>query len=489
MPRTPPAILAWLVALSTVLTSSTACSAQDGEDPAWQEDLEALRATIESMQDEEARVRISGTERVRVMNIRSDSEVTTGPYGEVLRRGNSVRYRLGLRIEASVTRSLTAGGWLRLSNEGREILTQGPDYLSLERGSAFVRYVGENLRLTTGYYPIHWTPFTLMRWDLEDNPQGGGSMACAVCGTAVGLLNAESLEELGPTLTFEGARGEISVGGVLDLTALYANPNRAQDSLFHRDLWACRTVFHVYGPGGTGGTLGATYLRADDDETSFPTKAAVLPEIETELVGFDGQIRLGGPATLTGEWVRTHALKAFGKRHGEAYIVGARTLLLRRRFSASVHYIHIDPTFRSPYAALSYLANREGIRVSAGWRSRRERARVTVFYKKLEEVEREFQGADPTAYTTWGFGAGVRPVARLSLEGDVILDREKRYIPAASLWYPDAKKTTAVVDLVYELGALSEVRARYQATDSEDRFEPDRSDLTHLTSLQWTVEF
>ncbi len=493
-------ILVFLAFTAVVPVVKPLCVLAD-DDPPRQEDLDALEATIASLQDEEARVRISGTERVRVMNIRSDADSSTGPYGEILRDGNTVRYRLGIKIDATVTPSVTAGGWLRLSNEGRMILTQGPDYLSLERGSAYVRYSGDHLRMTCGYYPIHFTPLTLMRWDLEDNPQGGGSMACAVCGSASGLLSAESLEELGPSFHFEGTRADLSFADACDVVAFYARADLLRrlyvdtDGFYEpateetsRDIQGFRTIFHAYGPGASRGSAAFTYLRAADDQNTIPGDALDPSPTETELIGTDGEIYPVDGLTLSAEWARTRALRAPGRPTGEAYIAGARTLI-RRSVSASIHYIRVGPTFRSPYAALSYLPNRKGVRVTAGWRSGNRKTVATIFYKNLEEILRESGQAGLTSYTTWGFSLRIGPHSNISVEGNLILDLETRDSASEPLFRQDLRKRTVVVDAARAFGAGNEVRIRYQGTRFDDRVFPADNAFTHLTSLLWSVEF
>ena len=77
----------------------------------------------------------------------------------------------------------------------------------------------------------------------------------------------------------------------------------------------------------------------------------------------------------------------------------------------------------------------------------------------------------------------------MRVEGNLVLDFDRRESPSNPWLEVDEKKTTAVVDLVYEFTSTSHVRLRYQATDLEDQVAPDRNDLAHLTSLLWSVEF
>jgi hypothetical protein len=158
--------------------------------------------------------------------------------------------------------------------------------------------------------------------------------------------------------------------------------------------------------------------------------------------------------------------------------------LIRRSVSASIHYIRVGPAFQSPYAALSYLSNRRGIRVTAGWRTGNRKTVATVFYKDLEQILRDSDEVGPTSYTTWGFSLRIGPYSNLSVEGNLILDLETRDCATEPLFRQDLRKRTVVVDAARAFGAGNEVRIRYQGTRFDDRVFPSDNALTHLDRKQ-----
>ncbi|MGD9401368.1 MAG: hypothetical protein PVF95_03750, partial [bacterium] len=156
---------------------------------------------------------------------------TPGPlrstYGEFIQRGISLKHRFVFDLAYPVTPEIRVGGRVRVSNEPERVLVTGPDYYSSEYGSAFIAYETPSLRSRFGFYETNYTPLTLMRWDLKDDAEGGG---CAVCSSTPGTAGAilgESLEILGPVLTFEGVRFQASHGSALGLDAFYARPKAA----------------------------------------------------------------------------------------------------------------------------------------------------------------------------------------------------------------------------------------------------------------------
>jgi peroxiredoxin len=189
----------------------------------------------------EERLRVEGVGRVRWMNIDTTGVGATGPNGEAIEPGSTLRHRLELQLLYAISEKLTAGGLLWLSNEGEAVLHSGPDYLSNAWGSAFVRldtpydarrvlpgFAGR-LSLRAGYYDAYFTPLVLMRYDKDDSPISGGQklQGCGVCGGEAGVagfIRSESLEKLAPEYLFEGARLDLSFAGRMDLTALYARP-------------------------------------------------------------------------------------------------------------------------------------------------------------------------------------------------------------------------------------------------------------------------
>ncbi|MGD1048934.1 MAG: TlpA disulfide reductase family protein, partial [Candidatus Krumholzibacteriaceae bacterium] len=172
-----------------------------------------------------------GLERIRLLAIDARGPDAAGIYGEPVNPGSSVQYRVEVEASGRLAPHLRAGALLRISNEGEKVLESGPEYLGSEWGSAFVGVKAARLSARLGYFSLHMTPLTLMRWDWDDSPRIGGDTGCGCGGAAAGTLLVESLEELGPDLTFEGAL--VTYGGAnLEARLFYAMPRRALETSY-----------------------------------------------------------------------------------------------------------------------------------------------------------------------------------------------------------------------------------------------------------------
>ena len=234
-------------------------------------EVESLTASIESQTEELSRLRISGETKLRLRNTYSDSSRPIGIYGETLEKGQKLNHRMILQVEARISEKLAGGGMVRLSNEGEIVFETGPERLSSDRGSVFVKYNPRNLFSTFGYYDINFTPLTLMRWDMEDNPEAGGTSGCAVCPSEAGAITSESLEELGPDLTFEGAKINTGIGDYMDVVALLARPRIAkEEKTYSQYLYGTNIKFHSYHkPSTSFRWLGITAISINDDDMSI----------------------------------------------------------------------------------------------------------------------------------------------------------------------------------------------------------------------------
>ncbi|MFH1144320.1 MAG: TlpA disulfide reductase family protein, partial [Candidatus Eisenbacteria bacterium] len=265
--------------------------------PSWL--LEKLGGTLGR------RLEIHGGGRIRWMDIDTTGTGATGPFGEAVDPGSSLRQRLELELIYAATSKLRVGGLIWLSNEGEAVLRSGPDYLSAPWGSAFIRYdtaariagLGRLFSsLRAGYYDLSFTPLTLMRWDDDDSPISGGQrvQGCGVCGGEAGLagfIRSESLERLAPEYTFEGARWGLALGGRLDLTAMYARPlmhwPRQYDEIlpqddpnyadfrvqmrFKQEIYGGHLSLHLpFAWSPDPATLAGTLLFVDDDAEDWP---------------------------------------------------------------------------------------------------------------------------------------------------------------------------------------------------------------------------
>lgn len=341
--------------------------------------------------------------RFRWMDVDTTGDAT-GVFGEEVTPGSSFRHRLALELIYSITPSLKTGGLLWLSNEGLAVLRSGPDYLSSEWGSAFVRYETKGrvpglgpLRasLRAGYYDIFFTPLILMRWDKDDSPISGGQrvQGCGICGGQAGpagFLRLESLERLEPRYRFEGARGDVTWMERIDLLGLYARPLvRYPDELtqcgavpqtdmrYRQELYAGRATAHLSVPWGRDlAALSGTVLQTKDlpDDWLCPIAPRYDPG-SAVVLGADAHVPLPLRAQATAEVARSRwearppgtspgpePISATAARatvnfdirpRGTAFGVSLEDL----RAVLDLGYQRIGANFFSPYSALSYEAN------------------------------------------------------------------------------------------------------------------------------------
>ena len=378
-----------------------------------------------------SKITLAGRGRTRWMSIGTTGEGAKGSDGKALQPGTFLHHRIELELGYDITTNLMAGGLLRISNEGPMVLRTGPDYLSSETGAFFVRHDAEgslpllgrvSSRLIGGYYRVELTPFTLMRWDLEDTPISGGqrSQGCGVCGGDAGMagfMRPESLEKLGPELAFEGARWDLTLFDRFDLLALYARPQRPnpttssdcgvvphEDTHYHQDLYAVRLGSHfplAWTPDLF--EVGATGLIVDEDAENAPcaTMDMWAPPFQNMLLSGDAVLPLPNRMEIKGEVTASHSAsdKNDARCAGEAcYLDGMAYKLAGSQeiritsgaltgFMAKVQaaYLHIDADFLSPYGSLSAEPNRQGFRVGcrADWR----RVGLGGFYKRQAPLE------------------------------------------------------------------------------------------------------
>ncbi len=357
------------------------------------------------------RLSATGDVRLRWQTIDTDG-LLTGLYGEPLVPGTSFLHRFYLEVSGQVTGRITAGGLLRVSNEPERVLALGPDYLSNQFGSAFLAAEWPAVALRAGYYRTHLTPFGLMRWDQEDLGLGGAQRGCSVCGGARAGILSESLEEIGPDLTFEGARAEGAIGALdLDWSVLYARPHAATLDLvpglgifdeetyrYHQDLVAARAVHsRLHAPSLGFRRLGATFYHVRDDPENPPCptlpEAAICSALEQSAAGADFRFPIGRRFVAAGEWLATAARPdARGDSlpvewdHGLS--LSGELVLWPEHLVLRSAYLYLGADFLSPYSALTYRPNRSGQRhrltATAG------PVAVEAFFRRVRPVVAEF---------------------------------------------------------------------------------------------------
>jgi hypothetical protein len=340
---------------------------------------------------------ITGDIRWRLRHVDSAERGTiTGTYGEFLSRGFSEKHRFVLEIAHPVAKNIRVGGMVRVSNEDEEVLQSGPDYLSSEVGSAFMEYKSPTLMSRVGYYHVSYTPLSLMRWDIEDDPEGGGG-GCAVCGGpgGAGAILGETLEELGPDITFEGIRVEASQSETFGTSAFFARSTIADEA------------FPVLSFGGHVGIKkyvkrASSFLdvaaiavrsqddrKASDDEDDLDPGSIVFSNV---VYGVTWHVPLTKELSLNGEWTlgRTES-EDLGRplgRKTETQGRGAIASLSAKvegNLSVDASYIYLSPNWDSYFRALSYNPNRQGMRIRLEYGD--DRLLVALFAKYLRTID------------------------------------------------------------------------------------------------------
>ncbi len=359
-------------------------------------------------------IRVTGDLRVRALDLQvleddwGPSE-PTGPYGEALEQGKSLTYRLQCQVTAEVASWLAAGALLRLSNESEEVLELGPQYFSNEMGSVFARYLGGSFSARLGYFDAHFSPLSLMRWDIEDNPRTGGRTSSCACAGSAGAYLLQSLEELGPDLTFEGLDLSWGFQSLATVRAFYAVPRTAHgvsyaalepgsetllDFRYRRDLYGIRADFSPWYAAGTprpGVSFHSIVARDDEESASLPLAGYEWLVSATNGQVYGGRITLpvGHTFSVEAEFDRTRTDDDVRQasddiRYGKGFL-GTVEADPAAWLSASAACLYTSDDFVSAYSALSYVPNRRGARLSLNFHL--DRLGVDLFAKYLEPVE------------------------------------------------------------------------------------------------------
>jgi hypothetical protein len=415
-----------------------------------------------------------------------------------------------LEMSRRINRHLRIGGLLRISNEGEEVLEAGPQYFGSEWGSAFAEMTADQLQLRIGYFEMHMTPLTLMRWDWNDNPRIGGDAGCG-CGAVAGVLLIESLEELNPELVFEGGLATYRNSG-LEVKAFYAIPRRARKTTFLEvrstgtdradyslEIYGAESSWHRFDSRtGLSYQLGVHFTgswenrrSADFAELGYP---APDPWEESMLITADWFIPLVRSIGLEGEWLvwnqaREHGSICCGDQlttEGKGGIAGI-VFEKESGWNARCDYIRLDKEFYSPFAALSYQPNREGIRVSADAPIAGELLVASVFYKRLRELEASVPDAEKEK--TSFFGVSLDAELSNGLGGSIgWLD--------SGLWRKgaiepvDEVRKALIAGARYRFDKNSSLQIQYQRIDGaikRHNFEDDA--LTNLYSIYLHARF
>ncbi len=383
-----------------------------------------------------------GYQRIRFLGIDANGSDPTGPYGEEVESRNNLLFRFELEMKRKLTKHVTIGGLLSISNESEEVHESGPEYLGSEWGSAYAEIEWNCFSLRLGYYPFHMTPLTLMRWDWDDNPRIGGDAGCG-CGAAAGMLLVESLEELGPELVFEGGIAAYR-GSNTEARIFYAIPKRAEEVAYRevRSTGAdpARYSLEIYGFDGrlqkydsrTGQfwkaglhVIGTWENRRSVDFAKLGY-ASPYPWFGSLVISMSGEVPVARYVRLIGEGiVYNESRETFPEQldmlnEGVKKSGGGNAGVLfekSQRFTVRADYVHLGPDFNSPFSALSYEANKRGFRFSSQLPLPGDVSIVSLFYKRLWEIETGSPDAEKEKASV--FGASVDVDLKSGLGGGI----------------------------------------------------------------------
>jgi hypothetical protein len=407
---------------------------------------------------------LSGDVRLRLRLVDSARKSPVfGTYGESLNRGFAQRHRFVLEASYPISTAITVGGKVRVSNEDEDILRSGPEYLSSKFGSAFVKYETPALRTRFGYYDIDYTPLSLMRWDVEDDPEGGGG-GCAVCpGTpgVAGTILGESLEELGPVLTFEGLRLDLSPWDAVGCNGFFAISTVAGET-YDVLTYGGRFKFTRYLEHSSSlMDISLMAIRSEEDERSKERDLISKPKpFSNTVLGVAWKVPVVGWLDFQGEWTYSDSRDQTDRRpeiSGNGAIASV-TAKIYGGIRAEASYIYLSPNWDSYFRALSYSYNRRGPRIRLEYE--KGNLLIALFSKYLTTIDPvNFYYGEPAvkmAYPTVSARGYLTAAPDLNLGLAVILSGEGPEDDGVTL-DTDNRRTTVLGTVTYEFGKSSSV--------------------------------
>ncbi len=337
---------------------------------------------------------ITGDVRLRLRYVDSGStDSLTATYGEFVERGFSQRHRFILEVAYPLASSIRVGGLIRVSSEDKEVLESGPEYLSSEFGSAFIAYESPTLTSRFGYYPVSYGALSLMRWDLNDDPEGGGG-GCAVCGGpgVAGAILGETLEELGPDLTFEGLKADFSPRESFTMNAFFARPTVLGETYPVVTFGGRASLKRYLKRTGSFLDIAALAVRSEDDRKSLEDVEPTGTIYNNTVYGVTWTVPILRMLAFEGEWTVTESegddlgsgLAKPWEQKGRGGILSL-SAGIGKEISLNASYVYLSPNWDSFFRALSYNANREGLRLRAEFNQRD--LLIAVFAKYLRTVD------------------------------------------------------------------------------------------------------
>jgi hypothetical protein len=435
----------------------------------------ALRPSFSMSQDFD----LTGDVRMRLRFVDSAHKSPVyGTYGEALTRGFSLKHRFLLQVSYPVAGSVTVGGLVRVSNEDENVLLSGPEYLSSKFGSAFAEYETPAVSARFGYYDIYYTPLTLMRWDVDDDPEGGGG-ACPVCpGTpgVAGTILGGSLEELGPILTFEGLKTEVTGWDALGCNTFFAKSTVLGET-YDVLTYGGRAAYTRYIQRSSSLlSVAVIAVRSEEDRRSKEQDLISTPKpFRNAIGGIAWDIPISKRLGFQGEWTYSHSDDQTDRQPDISGNGAVSTLVgsLPWGLRAEASYIYLSPNWDSYFRALSYTYNRRGPRLRL--EIARGRLFIALFGKYLTTIDPAAVPSDlggpprTIAYPTLSARAYVMAAPGLNLGLAAIMSGEGPEKDGFTLDTSD-KRTTLLGTVTYDFGKASSLtlEERYIWNDFEE---------------------
>ncbi len=441
---------------------------------------------------------ITGDVRLRLRYVDSpDPGVLRGTYGEILNKGFSLKHRFVLEATYPLRDDVRVGGMIRVSNEDKTVLEAGPEYLSSEFGSAFIAYETTTLRSRLGYYSTSYTPLTLMRWDTKDDPEGGGCQCPGTPGVA-GTILGGTLEELGPSLTFEGLRITLAPGETFGFDGFFARPRTAGDDYQIITFGGKASLTRYLRRTSSFLDLGVTAVRSEEDENSLGGDHPAGTPFRNTVYGVTWKAPLFRSLSLDGEWTLAKSsgdADRQGTRQGKGGIVSLN-LNPYTPVKIEASYIYISPNWDSYFRALSYSTvsfsrdgssryypGRQGMRMRMELSHRR--ILVTLFAKYLKTIQPmpdvpHHKGG----YPTLSLRAYFKPTPTLNVGLATIYSADGIEEGTMDL-AADNKRTTLLGTLSFEFAkdATLNVEERYVWSRFNNRSQSDHDHNVSMLSL------
>lgn len=460
--------------------------------------IDSLLEELRSQSDEFSRIKIHGDATVRFKNTtHSNVSKPVGPYGESLTKGLRLNHRMKLELSARLSENLFTGGMIRLSNEDQIVFDTGPERLSSDRGSVFIKYNLDKFRWTLGYYDAHFTPLTLMRWDMEDNPEGGGASRCAVCPSEGGAITAESLEKLGPDFTFEGSKMSVDLSDNVNITTIIARPRIAQErKTFQQFLYGANTKLISFHKSSTSfRSLGFTaiYIQDDEKSVSLPTRVLYSPA-KNSILGADFNLPIGKPILLKGEVAYSKLVEKIPEGHTEESNGNAEmfSILVKypKRLSSAFSYLRITPKYKSIYNALSYSSNSQGFRFSSNYDIIKNKFSAWVFYKWLKELESSVENLPELLKTDSIISVGTS----INLTKGSLLNVGYIFKSSQREGSEDVERLKKLmnnvnIELIHSFSKNNSLSIKYQYVKNDDKIKEELSHHANIISVLMSASF